>query len=108
MRKIIYNKRHKYLSHYCRGWVSQPYIKAESFRARKPRPYKMTGTYVAHYSIEEIRKKFPNAYKKWTAEEELLLVDHFNQGETIKEIAEILYHYKSFPNLENCIIVIVW
>ena len=41
------------------------------------------------YNIEEIRKKYPKAYMKWTKEEDDLLRNEFLQGKTIDELAKI-------------------
>ncbi len=42
------------------------------------------------YSVEEIRGKYPNAYKSWSEEEDLMLSKHYKSGKNIKEIAECL------------------
>lgn len=42
------------------------------------------------YSLEKIRKEYNNAYQKWTKEEEEVLVDEFNKGKSIEEIAKTL------------------
>ena len=42
------------------------------------------------YDLTEIRKTYPNAYKKWTAEEERILVQHFKKGVKIPKLAVIL------------------
>lgn len=41
-------------------------------------------------SIEEFRVDYPNAYKKWSIEEDELLETFFNEGKSIKEICPIL------------------
>lgn len=41
-------------------------------------------------SIENIRKEHPNAYKAWGKQEELELINLYNSGESIEEIAESL------------------
>ncbi len=35
----------------------------------------------------EIRQKYPNAYERWTKEDDELLVNMFRQGESIAELA---------------------
>lgn len=42
------------------------------------------------YSVEEIRQKHENAYKKWTTEEEELLIDRYRNGKKIEELAKLL------------------
>lgn len=42
------------------------------------------------YSIEDIKQEYSKAYERWTKEEEETLIDKFDSGLTIKEIAEIL------------------
>ncbi|MDJ0647468.1 MAG: hypothetical protein QNJ60_02075 [Xenococcaceae cyanobacterium MO_188.B19] len=42
------------------------------------------------YSIEDIKQEYSRAYEKWTKEEEETLIDKFDSGLSIKEIAEIL------------------
>jgi len=39
------------------------------------------------YSVEEIRRKYPNAYAKWTDEEERRLRTEYNRGKVINELA---------------------
>ena len=46
------------------------------------------------FSVENIREKYPNAYKPWEKKEELELIDLYNSGEGIKEIAESLWKTK--------------
>lgn len=41
-------------------------------------------------SIENIRKEHPNAYKAWGKQEELELINLYNSGKSIEEIAESL------------------
>ena len=41
-------------------------------------------------SVYNIRKEHPNAYKLWEREEELELIDLYNSGKSIEEIAESL------------------
>ncbi|MFK7936023.1 MAG: hypothetical protein AB8G22_21090 [Saprospiraceae bacterium] len=42
------------------------------------------------YSVNEIRKSFPNAYRKWTSKEEELLLKWYDAGATIHDIAKEL------------------
>lgn len=42
------------------------------------------------YSVTRIRKSYPNAYQKWTAEQEKLLISQYQAGKTIKELSLIL------------------
>ena len=44
---------------------------------------------VKAYDIEEIRKKYPRAYMKWTKEEDETLRDEYLRGKTIGELAKI-------------------
>ncbi|MBR4239655.1 MAG: hypothetical protein IKQ03_09630 [Prevotella sp.] len=41
------------------------------------------------YSIEEKRKKHPNAYKSWSKEDDELLMQMYSSGRTIKELSEL-------------------
>jgi hypothetical protein len=42
------------------------------------------------YSVKHIHKNYPNAYKSWTKEEELKLIDLYNSGKSIREITNLL------------------
>lgn len=42
------------------------------------------------YSVEDIRKKYPNAYNQWDGKEELKLINLYNSGKSLEEIAGIL------------------
>ena len=42
------------------------------------------------YSLEEMRKKYPNAYRPWSKEEDAKLVGLFKRGEKTKAMAEVL------------------
>jgi ATP-dependent DNA helicase RecQ len=42
------------------------------------------------YSVIEIQEKHENAYKKWTEEEERVLVDGYSKGKKMDELARIL------------------
>ncbi len=46
------------------------------------------------YSVDEIRIKHPNAYKKWTSEEDALLMTKYNQAYSIRELT-IIFKRKS-------------
>ena len=41
------------------------------------------------YSVEEVNKKYPDAYKKWTQEEDKMLIRAYNNGETINNLAKL-------------------
>ncbi len=45
------------------------------------------------YSVEEIRKDHPNAYAKWTSEEDELLKSRFKMGTDVHDLATI-HHRK--------------
>ncbi|MFI5201201.1 MAG: hypothetical protein ACHQNE_02295, partial [Candidatus Kapaibacterium sp.] len=47
----------------------------------------------AAYSVEDIRKEHPNAYAKWTSEEDELLKSRFKMGTDIHDLAAI-HHRK--------------
>ena len=47
----------------------------------------------AAYRVEEIRKDHPNAYAKWTSEEDELLISRFKMGTDIHDLAAI-HHRK--------------
>jgi hypothetical protein len=47
----------------------------------------------AAYRVEEIRKDHPNAYAKWTSEEDNLLMSRFKMGTDIHDLATI-HHRK--------------
>ena len=40
------------------------------------------------YSVEQIRKKHPNAYKPWTEDDDVLLAHYYNMGLSIKKLAK--------------------
>ncbi|MFO8052600.1 MAG: hypothetical protein R6U54_01390, partial [Candidatus Omnitrophota bacterium] len=42
------------------------------------------------YSVSQIRQSHRSAYKKWTTEEEQTLIQLYQSGKTIKELAHIL------------------
>lgn len=42
------------------------------------------------YSVDVIRKEYPAAYEKWTKEEEQRLIGEYNNGRTIRELANLL------------------
>lgn len=42
------------------------------------------------YSVEEIRKKHSNAYKKWTEQEQQTLIEHYKNGKNIQDLAQIM------------------
>lgn len=42
----------------------------------------------AQERLEEIRKRYPNAYRPWTAEQESLLVARHAEGASLAELAE--------------------
>jgi len=42
------------------------------------------------YSIENIREKHPNAYKQWDRKEEFKLIELYDSGKSLEEIANIL------------------
>lgn len=46
------------------------------------------------YTVEDLRKIHPNAYKSWSAAEDALLTAHHNSGMVAKEIAERLGRQK--------------
>lgn len=41
------------------------------------------------YSVEEIRKKHPKAYDKWSEQEDSLLIQMFRQGKSIDELSVV-------------------
>lgn len=47
------------------------------------------------YSVETLRKKVPNAYKPWTADDDRLLVHSYQRGTSIATLAEIFKRNKS-------------
>ena len=40
------------------------------------------------YSVEDFRKKYPNAYKGWTAEEDKDLIKRYMTGESVEDLME--------------------
>ena len=58
-------------------------IEKEQLHLQKPKlPHKT-------YSIKQIRCEYSKAYTKWTEEEGIRLKNEWDQGKTIKELAEI-------------------
>jgi len=41
------------------------------------------------YSVEEIRRKYPRAYEKWTSEEDAELVKRYGEGINVSKLAEL-------------------
>ena len=42
------------------------------------------------YPVDDLRGRHPSAYEKWTKEEEQRLLSEYNNGKTIRELAELL------------------
>jgi hypothetical protein len=47
------------------------------------------------YSVNEKRQEHPNAYKKWTSEDDQRLREEFAKGSSISELAELLQRQES-------------
>lgn len=45
------------------------------------------------YHVEQIRRKHPKAYAKWTEEEDIRLRAEYAQGKTINELAEVFQRH---------------
>lgn len=44
---------------------------------------------IKKYTFEEVRRDYPNAYAKWTEEDDELLKDEFLEGKSTEELARI-------------------
>lgn len=64
-------------------WVSSAFI-AKAIFSELSSPKRSTAK---KYSIKEMRKTYPNAYELWSEEEDEIVLERFNQGIPIKEIA---------------------
>ncbi len=66
------------------GGSSTPLGTSKESRSAKP------DTLAKKYSVEEMRKKYPNAYRPWSKEEDAKLAQLFKMGQKTKAIAEAL------------------
>lgn len=61
-----------------------------ALRLRSRNAMRLPGARGKAYSIDEKRQKHPNAYKKWTPEDDQQLRKEFAGGASISELAELL------------------
>ncbi len=66
------------------------YIKTPEQRTREQKERKSTATPEWLEKMEKIRAEYPNAGKPWKDEEDLVLVQQFNEGAPLVEIAKLL------------------
>lgn len=86
-RQIHAKRRHN------RVMIFQEHLQAfgESFR----RAVEFLGRKIKKYSLDEIRRKYPRAYERWTSDEDQRLRQKFNEGSPIADLAKIFQRRKS-------------
>lgn len=62
-----------------------------SIKPQNPKPIETVESKpVKKYNFVEVRKKYPNAYKKWSSEQDEMLKEYFKKGLSVSEMANKL------------------
>lgn len=67
--------------------TKHPHLNYKSIFAAASEALRLIDSFNTNYKITEIRKKSPQAYKKWSIEEEQQITEKYQTGKSIKEIA---------------------